>query len=181
MSDFKVGIIGLGHVGAHVLYTLALQGLADDFLLVDLEEKKEKLTSERQDVLDSMEFLPHKVSVRIGEIEDLGDRNVIINAVGDIAALKGTGTRLMELEFNSKAIRSYADRLRDSGFNGILINISNPCDVIKYKRNCESVAVCPKVNTYGMKHPGESPKGRRRGKGARVSRRRPKLSGKRTG
>ena len=92
MSDFKVGIIGLGHVGAHVLYTLALQGLADDFLLVDLEEKKGKLTSERQDVLDSTEFLPHKVSVRIGEIEDLGDRDVIINAVGDIAALKGTDT-----------------------------------------------------------------------------------------
>ena len=133
MSDFKVGIIGLGHVGAHVLYTLALQGLADDFLLVDLEEKKGKLTAERQDVLDSMEFLPHKVSVRIGEIEDLGDRDVIINAVGDIAALKGTGTRLMELEFNSKAILSYADRLRDSGFNGILINISNPCDVITKK------------------------------------------------
>lgn len=133
MSDFKVGIIGLGHVGAHVLYTLALQGLADDFLLVDLEEKNEKLTSERQDVLDSTEFLPHKVSVRIGEIEDFGDRDVIINAVGDIAALKGTGTRLMELEFNSKAILSYADRLRDSGFNGILINISNPCDVITKK------------------------------------------------
>ena len=38
MSDFKVGIIGLGHVGAYVLYTLALQGLADDFLLVDLED-----------------------------------------------------------------------------------------------------------------------------------------------
>ncbi|MBQ2609233.1 MAG: L-lactate dehydrogenase [Butyrivibrio sp.] len=133
MSDFKVGIIGLGHVGAHVLYTLALQGLADDFLLVDLEEKKGKLSSERQDVLDSMEFLPHKVSVRIGEIEDLGDRDVIINAVGDIAALKGTGTRLMELEFNSKAILSYADRLRNSGFNGILINISNPCDVITKK------------------------------------------------
>ena len=41
MSDFKVGIIGLGHVGAHVLYTLALQGIADDFVLVDLAEKEE--------------------------------------------------------------------------------------------------------------------------------------------
>lgn len=133
MSDFKVGIIGLGHVGAHVLYTLALQGLADDFVLVDLEEKKGKLIAERQDVLDSTEFLPHKVNIRIGEVEDLGDRDVIVNAVGDIAALKGTNTRLMELEFNSKAVESYGTRLKNSGFNGILINISNPCDVITKK------------------------------------------------
>ena len=133
MSDFKVGIIGLGHVGAHVLYTLALQGLADDFVLVDLEEKKGKLTAERQDVLDSTEFLPHRVNIRIGEIEDLGDRDVIVNAVGDIAALKGSNTRLMELEFNTKAIESYGTRLKNSGFNGILINISNPCDVITKK------------------------------------------------
>lgn len=130
MSDFKVGIIGVGHVGAHVLYTLCMQGLAEDILLCDLPENRRKVESERQDVLDCTEYLPHRVKIEIGEIEDLGDRDLIINAVGDIIMLKGTHTRLSEMEFNMHAIRTYADRLKQSGFGGILVNISNPCDVI---------------------------------------------------
>ena len=77
--------------------------------------------------------MPNRINIRIGEIEELGDRDVIVNAVGDIAALKGSNTRLMELEFNSKAVESYGTRLKNSGFHGILINISNPCDVITKK------------------------------------------------
>lgn len=30
MKTRKVGIIGLGHVGAHVAYSLAVQGIADE-------------------------------------------------------------------------------------------------------------------------------------------------------
>ena len=30
-----VGVIGLGHVGAHVAYSLAVQGIADELVLVD--------------------------------------------------------------------------------------------------------------------------------------------------
>lgn len=130
MSDFKVGIIGVGHVGAHVLYTLALQGLADEFVLVDLDSNLRKVQSERRDVLDSTEFLPHPVKIKVGDFSDLSDCDVLIHAVGDIMSLKGTHTRLTEMEFNMHAIYGYADQLKASGFKGILINISNPCDVI---------------------------------------------------
>ena len=34
MKTRKVGIIGLGHVGAHVAYSLAVQGIADELVLV---------------------------------------------------------------------------------------------------------------------------------------------------
>lgn len=30
MKTRKIGIIGLGHVGAHVAYSLAVQGIADE-------------------------------------------------------------------------------------------------------------------------------------------------------
>ena len=40
MKTRKVGIIGLGHVGAHVAYSLAVQGIADELVLVDSNEKK---------------------------------------------------------------------------------------------------------------------------------------------
>ena len=147
MKDFKVGIIGVGHVGAHVLQTIALQGLAEDIIIVDLPDKRVKAESERQDVLDCMEFLPHKVKIEIGEVEDLGDRDVIVNCVGDILALKGTHTRLTELTFNMKAIDSYAHRLRDSGFKGILVNISNPCDVVSKWFN--DILALPKGHVIG--------------------------------
>lgn len=130
MSKLKIGVIGLGHVGAHVLYTLAVQGLGNDFILVDLENNLTKAKSERQDVLDCTEFLPHPVKIEVGTIEDLSDRDIIVNAVGNIMMLKETHTRLTEMEFNIRAVHSYAERLKKSGFHGILINISNPCDVI---------------------------------------------------
>ena len=35
-----LGVIGLGHVGAHVAYALAIQGIADELVLVDQNEQK---------------------------------------------------------------------------------------------------------------------------------------------
>ena len=41
MSKKRVlGVIGLGHVGAHVAYSLAVQGIADELVLVDKNEQK---------------------------------------------------------------------------------------------------------------------------------------------
>lgn len=40
MKTRKVGIIGLGHVGAHVAYSLSVQGIADELVLVDSNEKR---------------------------------------------------------------------------------------------------------------------------------------------
>ena len=35
-----IAILGLGHVGAHVAYSLAVQGIADELILVDQNEQK---------------------------------------------------------------------------------------------------------------------------------------------
>ena len=49
-----IGVIGLGHVGAHVAYSLAVQGIADELVLVDQE--KQKLASEVQDLRDAAAY-----------------------------------------------------------------------------------------------------------------------------
>ena len=36
----KVGILGVGHVGAHCAYSLAIQGIVDELVLVDLREDR---------------------------------------------------------------------------------------------------------------------------------------------
>ena len=71
MNQKKVlGVIGLGHVGAHVDYSLAVQGIADELVLVD--GNAQKLASEVQDLRDAAADLPHRVTVRAGEFSDLG-------------------------------------------------------------------------------------------------------------
>lgn len=130
MSGFKIGIIGIGHVGAHVLESIAVKGLADSFVLVDLEEKKEKVIAERQDILDSSIFLPHRIDIKAGGFADLSDCDVVVNCVGDILALRETHNRIDELIFNVKSTLRNAPKIKQSGFSGIFINVSNPCDVI---------------------------------------------------
>ena len=123
-----VGVIGLGHVGAHVAYSLAVQGIADELLLVDMNAQK--LASEAQDLRDAAAYLPHRVTVRTVDFADLGDCDVIVNCVGKIDLLRGNHNRLTEMDFTIPAVRGYADKIKASGFDGVLINITNPCDIV---------------------------------------------------
>ena len=131
MKTRKVGIIGLGHVGAHVAYSLAVQGIADELVLVDSNEKK--VSSECQDLRDSVAYLPHRVTVNSGTYEDLGDCDVIVNSIGKIEILRANQDRTDEMKFTVPAVRSYVDRIKASGFDGVVINITNPCDVVTYE------------------------------------------------
>ena len=51
MKMRKVGVLGLGHVGAHVAYSLIIQGIVSGLVVVGPREGK--LASEVQDVRDA--------------------------------------------------------------------------------------------------------------------------------
>lgn len=130
MSQKKtiIGVIGLGHVGGYVAYSLAEQGIADELVLVGRDQQK--IASEVQDLRDAVAYLPHRVTFHAGGFEDLGRCDLIINSVGKIALLRETNDRLSEMEYAVSAVRSYVQKIKESGFNGVLINITNPCDII---------------------------------------------------
>lgn len=121
----KVGIVGVGHVGAHCAFSLATQGIVDELVLVDIN--KQKAVSERQDLIDSITYLPHRVNVEVGEYEDLKDCDIVVISVGVITK---SHDRLDELQRSVDMVDSFVKRIVDSGFNGIFINITNPCDII---------------------------------------------------
>lgn len=127
MKERIVGVIGLGHVGAHVAYSVALQGFADELVLVD--PKEGKLASEVQDLRDAVMYMPHNVTITPGTYADLGRCDVIVNAIGDIS-LCATGNRLDELNYTAAQVKAYMPKVKASGFSGVIINITNPCDVI---------------------------------------------------
>ena len=123
-----IGIMGLGHVGAHVAYSLAIQGIADELVLAD--QNQHKLASEVQDLRDAVAYIPHRVTVRAADFSELGNCDLLINSVGKIDLLRGTHDRVTEMDFTIPAVRSFVDKVKASGFNGVVINITNPCDIV---------------------------------------------------
>lgn len=138
----KVGIIGVGHVGAHCAFSLVTQGIVDELVLVDKNDQK--ATSERQDLIDSVTYLPNRVNVIKGTYEDLADCDIIVNSVGIITK---THDRLDELQVSIDMVNSYVKRVMDAGFDGIIINITNPCDIIA--RRIWQLSGLPKNRVFG--------------------------------
>ena len=124
----KIGILGQGHVGAHVANSLLLQGIADELYLCDVKEQK--LASECQDLHDSLTFVPYNTKiVNCGDrYEELACCDIIVNAAGHVAL--AAGNRDGELFATTDSARSFAKRIVDAGFDGIWVSIANPCDVV---------------------------------------------------
>ncbi len=124
----KVGIVGIGHVGAHVAYSLALQGICDDLYLCDIN--KQKVVSERQDLIDAVCYMPHRVRVHNCEYADLAQCDIIVNSVGKIDSSR---ERLAELQRSVDMIRTFVPLIREAHFDGLWLNITNPCDIIAHQ------------------------------------------------
>ncbi|QNQ80905.1 L-lactate dehydrogenase [Lactobacillus sp. PV034] len=124
----KVAIIGLGHVGATVAYTIFTHGYADTLVLLD--KNQAKVEAEYNDLRDTLARNNYYVNVVRQDWKELKDTDVIITAFGDIAATVKTGDRFGEFDINAKNTQEVGQQIKASGFNGVIINISNPCDAI---------------------------------------------------
>ena len=56
LQNRKVVIIGAGHVGSHAGFTLIAQGLVDEIVYIDVDEKKAQ--AQALDLTDSTAYLP---------------------------------------------------------------------------------------------------------------------------
>ncbi|EUJ17043.1 L-lactate dehydrogenase [Listeria aquatica] len=122
----KVGIIGCGHVGSDVAFSLVTQGICTELVLVD--QKSEKASSEAMELRDMLSATHSYTKVISGGYELLRDASVIVMAIGPTTLLEKD--RMEELKETSAAVRSIVPKVMQTGFNGIFINITNPCDVI---------------------------------------------------
>ena len=104
----KIGVVGQGHVGAHVANSLLMQGIADELYLCDINEAK--VTSEVQDLRDSLSFVPYNTKIVncYDHYEELACCDVIVNAAGKVAL--AAGNRDGELFFTTDAARTFAWR-----------------------------------------------------------------------
>lgn len=125
----KIGIIGLGHVGAAVAYTLVTKGIADELVLIDQNEAV--VLAEKLDLEDTQAGLATHTHIITQDYWQLRDADIVIMAAGDISIFSdGKNNRQAELRITSQIAEETAPKIMASGFNGILLDITNPCDVV---------------------------------------------------
>ncbi|AOS71771.1 L-lactate dehydrogenase [Streptococcus gordonii] len=125
----KVAIIGMGNVGAAVAHGLIAQGAFDDYVLIDTNEAKVK--ADALDFQDAAANLNHHANITVNSYEALADADIIISALGNIKLQDNPNAdRFVELPFTSKEVIEVSKKIKEVGFKGILIAITNPVDVV---------------------------------------------------
>ena len=121
----KVAIIGMGNVGATVAHGLIAKGAFDDYVLIDTNEAKVK--ADALDFQDAAANLNHHANITVNSYEALADADVIISALGNIKLQDNPNAdRFVELPFTSKEVIEVSKKIKEVGFKGILIAITNP-------------------------------------------------------
>ncbi|AKX33799.1 L-lactate dehydrogenase [Spiroplasma litorale] len=123
----KIVLVGCGAVGTSFVYSAINQGLAEDYILIDVF--KELAEGNEMDLHDTQAVVPHYFhSVKAGDYSDCKDADVIVITAG--RPQKPGETRLDMVADNSKIMKSIALEIKKSGFSGVTVIASNPVDVL---------------------------------------------------
>ncbi len=123
----KVVLVGDGAVGSSYAYSMMNQGLAEEFVIVDVI--KERTEGDALDLEDAQVFTAPK-KVYSGDYSDCSDADVVVITAG--APQKPGETRLDLVNKNLKILSSIVKPVVDSGFDGIFVVAANPVDVLTY-------------------------------------------------
>ncbi len=125
MNNVSIGIIGMGWVGTGVASSILHKGICRELLLNDA--RKEIAEGEAMDLNHGSPFYS-SAQVKAVEIEEMLNCKAIVITAG--RGEKPDETRLDLLKENIKIVKSISAKLQ--GFNGILIIVANPVDILTY-------------------------------------------------
>lgn len=126
----KIVIVGAGHVGSHAGYALISQGLCEEIVYIDIDRKK--AAAQAMDLFDATVYLPKRCLVRAGDYTEAKDADLLIVAAGPLPDISKGQTRMDTLRETVAIIKDVVENIRTSGFEGIILNISNPADVVTH-------------------------------------------------
>ncbi|MDO4855263.1 MAG: L-lactate dehydrogenase [Limosilactobacillus gorillae] len=125
----KVAIVGMGNVGATVAHYIIAGGFTDDLILIDPRE--EKVIADAVDFEDAMANLEYHTNIFVNDYQSLADADIVISALGNIKLQDNPDDdRFAELPYTRVQVRKVAEKLKEVGFNGIIVAITNPVDVV---------------------------------------------------
>lgn len=127
LNPRKVAIVGCGFVGSSIAFSLMQRGIYSEIVLIDVNHARAE-----GEALDLSHGLPYTAAMDIyaGDYKDVSDCSLIIITAG--ANQKPGETRLDLIGKNVAILKSIIPQITAEGFEGILMIVSNPVDVLTY-------------------------------------------------
>jgi len=144
MVGRKVVLVGCGFVGMSMAYSLLQnQSSVNELVLIDLN--KEKAEGEAMDLSHGLPYVNSHMKIYAGDYSDCNNADVIVITAG--VAQKPGQTRLDLAAVNTKIMKSIGLEIKKSGFSGVIVCASNPCDLMTYV--LQKVTGLPKEKVFG--------------------------------
>ena len=123
----KVMLVGDGAVGSSYAYAMALQGIAEEFGIIDVV--KERTEGDALDLLDATGYTYPK-KIYSAEYSDCKDADLVVITAG--APQKPGETRLDLVNKNLRILSTIVKPVVETGFQGIFLVAANPVDILTY-------------------------------------------------
>lgn len=127
INNRKVAIVGCGFVGSATAFCLMQSGLFSEMVLIDADH--DKAEGEALDIAHGIPFVGH-VNIYAGGYDDIVDAAIVIVTAG--ANQKPDETRLDLVHKNVGIYKSIIPEIASRNFQGILLIVSNPVDILTY-------------------------------------------------
>lgn len=127
MNPRKVAVIGCGFVGSATAFALMQSRLFSEMALLDVDF--DKADGEAMDIAHGVPFAG-QMKIYAGNYEDIADAAIIIVTAG--ANQKPDETRLDLVNKNVAVYKNIIPQIVKQGFEGILLVVSNPVDILTY-------------------------------------------------
>lgn len=125
----KIMIIGTGNVGSSIAYAMLNQQTdVNELVLIDIDAADAE--GEVMDLCDALVTAPNFIKIKAGTYADAKDCDIIIIAAG-VAQQPGE-TRMDLLAKNAAIFKEISQNIMSANFDGIILVVSNPLDVLTY-------------------------------------------------
>ena len=121
----KVAVVGCGFVGSSSAFALMQSGLFSEMVLIDAD--KNRAEGEAMDISHGLPYAS-PMEIYAADYDAVSDAAVVVVTAG--AAQKPGETRLDLVHKNVGIMRSIIPQIVASGFEGILLIVANPVDIL---------------------------------------------------
>lgn len=127
LNPRKVAVIGCGFVGSSIAFSLMQHGLFSEMVLIDANQDKAE-----GEAMDLNHGLPYTATmdIHVGTYDDIADCALVIVTAG--ANQKPGETRIDLIDKNVAILKHIVPEISKRNYEGILMIVSNPVDVLTY-------------------------------------------------
>lgn len=123
----KVTVIGAGSVGSTVAYTLSVMGIADEIVMIDINESK--VLGEALDIRQGLPFCSTS-SVYAGGYAEAENSDIVVITSG--VPRKAGQTRLELAQVNVDILKGIIPKITKYAPDAIYMLVANPVDILTY-------------------------------------------------